>query len=276
MPEQGQQANNPNNSSQGSNNLNAPGFNPPYFPMSDFDGGEATQDSSIGFDDDSGSLQLNFLNRMRGQQPEQRVIDEAGQQQVRDAQPNVYEDRFTKLENTILQQQNAMQQMVAIMAGYMQGNNQIQPEAEPQYDLSDAGQLTKFMDHKIQSSIGAALKPIMDILPQMAARISQFDASSRYGKEYADMLPPIQQLVQAAPNLSHDQAFQILSGVKKTTPGTPEAPKIDKPQGTAEQLQKLVQSVQTERGVNPGLKGKPEVKTLRDALNAAKLELYGH
>lgn len=240
------------------------------FPMDDsspFDSG----DWGIKFDE-SGHIQITGDTKKAdggsAADTAEQITDPPSQKAPQQSDGNSPADaRIAKLEGTVTQLINVVTQM-ATMGN---SNSLNQGEQRQEYDLQDQNQLSRY----IGDSINSALKPVLDILPKIVQRIELQDTRTKYGNDFEETYPAIQELMNGDA-LTFDKVMNFVKTIKgqsnKQSANTHGAiqNEVPKQQGTAEALISKANRVQTQSGINGSVPSTQRpIASVRDAFEAA-------
>jgi hypothetical protein len=246
------------------------------FPMDDASVFEAW---GIDFDPDSGRIRMTGSDPATTEPPTRTGIVESQDAPADDQQPNQQasqqnngaspaDGRIAKLEGVVQQLIGVVTQMASVPSG----SNSLNQGEQTQYDLNDQSQLSRFIGDSIQS----ALKPVMDILPKIVQRIEFQDTRSRYGKDFDDALPFINELTELAAGgaLTSGKLYELFQKIKgagqsANTHGASQG-QVQKQTGTAEALISKANRLQTQSGINGSVTStQRQIASVRDAFEAA-------
>jgi hypothetical protein len=246
------------------------------FPLSDSASIFENSDWGLDFDEETGKLRMTTTEKDKSPPPAQTGIVEKQDQPLPDQtsqQSGKDGDRIAKLEGVVHQLINVVTGMVS----NPNSNNLNNGQEQQTYDLSDQNSMAAY----IRDSVQAAVKPIMDVLPHIANRIAEQDARGRYGKDYDTVAPMVQELMTGGA-LTFDKVMDFVAKVRgasnqsANTHGTSQN-QLPKQEGTAEALISKANRLETQTGINGSFAGgKPQINSVRDALEAALTEISGY
>lgn len=248
------------------------------FPLSDSASIFEDNDWGLDFDEETGKLRMTTTEKAKSPPPAQTGIVE--NQDGDNTQPDQNSQRTAKGDDRVARLEGVVQQLIGVVTGMVSNpnsNNLNNGQEQQTYDLSDQQGMAAY----IRDSVQAAVKPIMDVLPHIANRIAEQDARGRYGKDYDTVAPMVQELMTGGA-LTFDKVMDFVSKVRNVsnqsanTHGTGQN-QLPKQEGTAEALISKANRLETQTGINGSFAGgKPQINSVRDALEAALTEISGY
>lgn len=239
-------------------------------------------DLDFHFDEKSGSFMMDFKKPQQANQP----TDTANKEQQANSQQqpaHEFEDRFSRIESAIINLAGVMQG-IQMNPSQQQQSQVTQESQQPNLDINSddfAINLTNLINQVMDKRFSAfedKLKPLNEKVANVDKRFGQMDLVTKYGKDFVDKYPLIQQYKSVDPNANEEALYLMLSklspkdgNTQSTNGSTPNGqPQVDLVQ-RAEQLSTVrdgVPNVAAPQQQNGKM-------TINQAVEQSIKELYG-
>lgn len=180
-------------------------------------------------------------------------------------------DRVSALENQL-------GQVTQLMTAFIQNQNQRgQQVQEPELDDTDPQSVQNYINQSIQSAVAKLQQPIQQSIHDQQRQMLEMQfqtASAKYGDDFNKKLPLIGVLIKSDPNLSFDQAYQMIKQsigepAKQHSPAPVTTTQPRKTVVNASEVATRAAKLSTENGVTAEQSKPSHYKTPKEAFEAA-------